>query len=87
MSFLSEAKVIDRLNKFKADVKEFTAFNSTEKRSSVKILSDEGSEIEYIKGAPERIIEACKFYLDENGEIKSLTEHGYLMSYLLDFLI
>ena len=82
MSFLSEAKVIDRLNKFKADVKEFTAFNSTEKRSSVKILSDEGSEIEYIKGAPERIIEACKFYLDENGEIKSLTEHGYLMSYL-----
>ena len=36
----------------------------------------------YIKGAPEKIIERCTHYVDENGETKELTEKNYLTSYI-----
>ena len=82
MNFLNDKKIITRLKKFKSQVKEFTAFNSTEKRSSVIITDDNGDDIEYIKGAPEKIIDACKFYLDEKGEIQKFESTAALTKYI-----
>ena len=82
MSFLNDKKIISKLKKFKSQVKEFTAFNSTEKRSSVIITNDNGDDIEYIKGAPEKIIDNCKFYLDEKGQVNEFTSTAALTKYI-----
>ena len=79
MSFLMDCKVSEQVGR--ADVKQFDAFNSAKKTSSVTISSDNGS-VTYIKGAPERILDRCKTYIDENGETKKLEEMNYLVSYI-----
>ena len=79
MSFLVAGKVEDKLAL--ADVKHFDAFNSTKKTSSVTIAS-EGKTITYIKGAPERLLDRCETYLDENGKEQKLTERSYLNAYI-----
>ena len=79
MSFLVDSKVSDQLGK--ADVSHFDAFNSSKKTSSVTIISD-GKAVTYLKGAPERILDRCKTYIDENGQVKPLTEMNYLVSYI-----
>ena len=79
MSFLMDCKVAEQVGK--ADVKEFNAFNSMKKTSSVTISSDDKS-VTYIKGAPERILDRCKTYVDENGQVKNLEEMNYLISYI-----
>ena len=79
MSFLMDSKVTEQVGK--ADVKQFNAFNSAKKTSSVTISSDNKS-VTYIKGAPERILDRCKTYIDENGEVKKLEEMNYLVSYI-----
>lgn len=79
MSFLMDSKVTDQVGK--ADVKQFNAFNSAKKTSSVTISSDNQS-VTYIKGAPERILERCKTYIDENGQVKKLDEMNFLVSYI-----
>ena len=63
------------------DVKEFNAFDSSKKRSSVTLIRD-GKSVTYVKGAPERIVDQCTRYIDENGEEKELTEKNYLISYM-----
>ena len=45
------------------------------------ITGDSGS-VTYIKGAPERILDRCKTYIDENGQKKPLTEMNYLVAYI-----
>ncbi len=79
MSFLVNSKVTDQVGK--ADVRHFDAFNSAKKSSSVSI-SSEGKTITYIKGAPERIIERCKTFIDEDGQVKPLVEVNYLTAYI-----
>ena len=79
MSFLMDCKVADQVAR--TDVKQFDAFNSAKKTSSVTIISDNRS-VTYIKGAPERILERCKTYIDENGDVKKLEEMNYLVSYI-----
>lgn len=79
MSFLMDSKVTDQVGK--ADVMQFNAFNSAKKTSSVTISSDSHT-VTYIKGAPERILERCKTFIDENGQIKKLEEMNYLVSYI-----
>lgn len=79
MSFLVDSKATDSLNK--EDVKNFNAFDSNKKSSSVTITRD-GKSVTYIKGAPERIIERCTRYIDENGVEKPLVEKNYLTSYM-----
>ena len=54
--FLSDDEAVKRIEAMKADVKEFEAFNSDKKTSSVT-MSD---GVKYIKGAPEKIIPDCK---------------------------
>ena len=65
----------------KEDVKTFNAFDSNKKMSSVTLIRD-GQSVTYLKGAPEKIIERCTRYIDENGQEKDLVEKNYLISYI-----
>ena len=79
MSFLMDAKQTSF--EAKQDVSRFNAFDSAKKYSSVTITKD-GASVTYIKGAPEKILERCRTYLDENGMEKQLTERAYLDTYM-----
>ena len=79
MSFLVDSNVVNELTK--EDVRNFNAFDSNKKSSSVTIEKD-GELVTYIKGAPERIIEKCSHYIDEKGEVKELIEKNFLSSYI-----
>ena len=79
MSFLLDSSVDKAVQK--EDVRNFNAFDSAKKYSSVTICHD-GVCTTYIKGAPEKIIERCSHYIDENGNKKSLVEKNYLTTYI-----
>lgn len=79
MSFLVGNNTVSDIDK--SDVKAFNAFDSAKKYSSVVITRD-GVSKTYIKGAPEKIIERCTHYMDENGNVKELVERDYLTAYM-----
>ena len=79
MAFLVDSKAADSLSK--EDVRSFNAFDSNKKSSSVTVTRN-GKSVTYIKGAPERIIDRCTHYIDENGVEKKLVEKNYLTSYM-----
>lgn len=79
MSFLVDAKATSELSR--EDVRNFNAFDSNKKSSSITLTRD-GESITYIKGAPERIVEKCKYYIDETGTVKELVEKNYLTTYI-----
>ncbi len=79
LAFLSGMNRKDELSK--QEVLEFNAFDSAKKYSSILIIRD-GRETRYIKGAPERILERCSQYLDEQGRVCPLVERNYLTTYL-----
>lgn len=79
MSFLVSSNVVNSMTK--QDVKSFNAFDSNKKMSSVTITRD-GKSMTYVKGAPEKIIERCTHYIDENGQVKELVEKNYLTTYI-----
>lgn len=79
MSFLLAEKATNLLNK--EDVQNFNAFDSSKKYSSVT-LTKNGKSLTYIKGAPEKIVERCSHYVDENGNVKELVEKNYLTAYM-----
>lgn len=79
MGFLVNTKNDSKIDK--SDVQNFNAFDSAKKYSSITINSGSHAKT-YIKGAPERIIERCTHYIDENGERKELVERNYLTAYM-----
>ena len=79
MSFLVDSEATKSMNK--EEVRAFNAFDSNKKSSSVTVCRD-GETITYIKGAPEKIIENCTKYIDENGAEKELIEKNFLTAYL-----
>lgn len=79
MSFLFSANVVGEL--VKDDVKNFNAFDSNKKYSSITISKGDKTTT-YIKGAPEKIIERCTHYMNEDGEIKELVEKNFLDAYM-----
>jgi len=79
MSFLVNSEATKSMNK--DEVRAFNAFDSNKKSSSVTVCRD-GETITYIKGAPEKIIENCTKYIDENGAEKELVEKNFLTAYL-----
>lgn len=79
MSFLVSSNAVNSMTK--QDVKSFNAFDSNKKMSSVTITQD-GKSMTYVKGAPEKIIERCTHYIDENGQVKELIEKNYLTTYI-----
>ena len=79
MSFLVSSNAVNSMTK--EDVKSFNAFDSNKKMSSVTITRD-GKSVTYVKGAPEKIIEKCTHYIDEDGQVKELVEKNYLTTYI-----
>ena len=79
MSFLMDENAVTQVTK--EDVRNFNAFDSNKKSSSVTITHDD-KMITYIKGAPEKIIDKCTQYIDEEGNVKSLVEKNYLTAYI-----
>ncbi|MDE7245348.1 MAG: calcium-translocating P-type ATPase, PMCA-type [Oscillospiraceae bacterium] len=78
MSFLDAAGEAGSLSK--EGVKCFNAFDSNKKRSSV-VIENGGGCVTYLKGAPERIIEECSYFIDENGRTQKLTDKQALNAY------
>lgn len=79
MTFLIENNMDSKISK--ENVVESSAFNSTKKSSSVTLNID-GTNKSFIKGAPEKIIEQCAYYMDATGEIKELIDVDILLEYL-----
>lgn len=79
MAYLIDSKVVNSIAKEEA--RNFNAFDSAKKFSSVTVQRN-GKSMTYIKGAPERIIERCTHYIDENGETKELVEKNYLIAHM-----
>lgn len=79
MAFLVNANAVSAATK--EDVRNFNAFDSNKKSSSVT-LSQNGENVTYVKGAPEKILQNCTHYIDENGARKPLTEKNFLTAYM-----
>lgn len=79
MAFIAAENAHTKINK--DEVRDFDAFDSEKKYSSVTITRNGNTTI-YLKGAPEKIVPRCTSYLDEEGECKSLQERNYLTSYI-----
>ncbi len=79
MAFLMDNHATTALTR--EDVREFNAFDSNRKTSSVTIHHNDTTTT-YIKGAPERILDRCTHYIDEDGKVCPLTERNYLTSYI-----
>ena len=81
MAFLLGEGAVAQMNR--DEVRAFNPFNSTKKMSDVTVSHD-GKTITYLKGAPERIIERCSHFIDENGEVKPLNHE--VQSSLLTYM-
>jgi len=79
ISFLLDANAMDKMSK--DEVRKFNAFDSTKKTSSV-IINYEGSCVTFIKGAPERILARCSYYLDETGKRQKFENMDKLNVYM-----
>lgn len=76
MAFLISENVADTIDK--NNVKEFNAFDSNKKCSSVTLKNN----VTYIKGAPEKIIEECSHYIDENGNVADFNNKKDIIEYI-----
>ncbi|MBQ4397145.1 MAG: calcium-translocating P-type ATPase, PMCA-type [Clostridia bacterium] len=81
MSFVIASDAVPAVEKAKEDVKVFNSFNSTKKSSSV-VMERDGVTVTYAKGAPEKILEKCTHYLDENGNVVPLTDKSIVTGYI-----
>ncbi|MBR5626253.1 MAG: cation-translocating P-type ATPase, partial [Thermoguttaceae bacterium] len=80
MSFLIHTNATAEIDK--KDIREFYAFDSIKKYSSVTVTDGGDGYRTYIKGAPEKIIDRCTHYIDKNGEIRKLEDPEKLQDYL-----
>ena len=65
----------------KEEILHFEAFDSVKKFSTV-VVRRGGNKTSYIKGAPEKIVEKCSLFLDENGQVQPLADKQPLLQYL-----
>lgn len=78
MGFLMENKEDQNLSKDK--VLHFNAFDSAKKYSSL-VFCENGETTTFIKGAPEKIIEKCTHFVDENGNTVEFSDKTPLLNY------
>ena len=57
------------------------AFDSARKYSSITLENDGQTEI-FIKGAPEKILDMCKKFINKNGELLDLTDMAPLTAFI-----
>lgn len=81
MAFLMEENSLNVMSR--EEVISFNPFNSTKKMSDITITRN-GKSVTYLKGAPERIVERCSTYVNEDGEVKPMTSEvqSSLMAYM-----
>ena len=79
MSFLVASDAVKNIDK--SGVKSFNAFNSTKKSSSVT-MKQGCRTVTFVKGAPEKIIEKCTSYVDENGKVCEFADKSAITSYI-----
>ena len=79
MSFLIASHATDGLDK--EEVKTFNSFDSSKKSSSITVMRD-GQCVTFVKGAPEKIIDRCTSYVDENGNVQDFTDKSVIVSYI-----
>ena len=79
MSFLVSNGLAKSINK--EEVVTFNAFDSNKKCSSI-VVNHGGATRIYIKGAPERIIDRCKKYVDADGKEQPLEDTSRINAYL-----
>lgn len=79
MSFLVASDAVKDIDK--SGVKTFNSFNSTKKSSSV-VMEQGGKIVTFVKGAPEKLIEKCTSYVDENGKVCPLDDKSVIMNYI-----
>ena len=79
MSFLAAGKVEHKINK--DEVRNFEAFDSAKKYSKVMVERD-GKTVVYLKGAPERILDCCEYYVEDDGSVHALADNKALFDYL-----
>ena len=60
--FAAHADMVEKINRAKREIKNFTAFNSDNKMSSLEL----NNGVTYVKGAPEKIIPQCQNIPDKN---------------------
>ena len=69
MAFLLGEDAVATMSK--EEVISFNPFNSTKKMSDVTVTRN-GKSVTYLKGAPERIIDRCDYFIDETGTVRPL---------------
>ena len=69
----------DKINK--SGIVAFEPFDSAKKYSVVTVKCN-GAVVEYIKGAPEKILEKCSHFVGHNGEIIEWNSKNELISYI-----
>ena len=79
MGFLVDNRLAEGISK--DSVIAFNAFDSNKKTSSVVVRSANGAQV-YVKGAPERILDRCKRYVDAEGAEHPLSDAAALTDYL-----
>ena len=79
MSFLVANGLAKSINK--DEVITFNSFDSNKKTSSI-VVNRQGATRIYIKGAPERIIDRCKKFVDAEGGEQPLTDTECINAYL-----
>ena len=79
MAFLVSNGLAKSINK--EEVVTFNAFDSNKKCSSI-VVNHGGATRIYIKGAPERIIDRCKKYVDADGKEQPLEDTSRINAYL-----
>ena len=79
MTFLVESDAAKDIDK--SGVKTFNAFNSTKKSSSVT-MEQGGRLVTFVKGAPEKVIEKCTSYIDENGKVCEFADKSAITAYI-----
>ena len=79
MGFLLASDATDGLSK--EEIKVFNAFDSNKKSSSVTVVRGDGC-VTFVKGAPEKIIDRCTSYTDENGQVQPLDDKSAVTAYI-----
>ena len=78
MTFLLDEDVAHAMDK--ESVRAFEPFDSAKKYSTVTVHKED-EVFTYIKGAPEKIIEKCSYYVDENGNICQWNDKSAVYEY------
>lgn len=83
-ALLNYVAKFEKNKQFNVNIKKSIPFNSHNKYSASKLKGE--YDISLIKGAPEKILDRCKFYYDENGQKKPFDSEKAALNSEIDTL-